>query len=121
MSDPVPSTTDRHTEDGRCWCEMGPAVREAALDRMYPDRCQKFGSDDSPHGQRRMCTRPARHVEPCAGELQRPGGPCHFCGRLYGEAMCPGCWTSLEGMPLADLKAMFADIDLSVDVSEETP
>lgn len=37
-----------------------------------------------------------------------PPWQCSYCGEMATVAdPCP-CWTSLEGMPLADIKALFA-------------
>ena len=40
---------------------------------------------------------------------------CESCGqRTSMNDPCP-CWISLDGLPLADLKALFAHADLSID------
>jgi hypothetical protein len=111
----------QHLGDGICWCSNGlEHLHEPAIDRLYPDRCQEV-SDPEPSMGRRRCVLPAGHAEPHYGNLERPGDGCHFCGvptPTDGSA-CPGCWTSLEGMNLADLKGLFScDCDnagLSID------
>jgi hypothetical protein len=48
-----------------------------------------------------------------------PPDICDDCGKVNHpgtERMCD-CWVSLEGMPLADLKALFALGDLSLAAS----
>jgi hypothetical protein len=63
-------------------------------------------------------------------ELDPPGPPpshcgacpprlCDQCGEMDSHAQpCP-CWVSLEGMPLADLKALFAGSDLGLELPRE--
>lgn len=47
---------------------------------------------------------------------QCPPWTCDSCGQLCSMAEpCP-CWTPLDGMCLADLKALFADIDLGLEI-----
>lgn len=44
-----------------------------------------------------------------------PPWVCEYCGEwdsLNGPCCC--CWTSLDGMALADLKALFATSDMSL-------
>lgn len=64
------------------------------------------------------CSQPAGHISetPC-GHLHIPGSACVYCGRatpLDGSA-CPHCWISLTDKPMADIKALLALGDLSVD------
>jgi hypothetical protein len=43
-----------------------------------------------------------------------PPWRCDDCGQMDSHAKpCP-CWVSVEGIPLADLKALFAASDLSL-------
>jgi len=115
----------RHIEGDNCWCADADA-REVVLDLAYPDRCQEPNGPSVPCTGERNCVYPAGHVEPHCGFLERPGDPCHYCGgptpTAHGEN-CPDCWTSLEGMPLADMKAIFAasDLSLSRPVGPEEP
>jgi hypothetical protein len=59
-------------------------------------------------------------AHPCGGPWIKVGDPCQFCGApLAGDEQgrpvpCPKCWISLEGLPLADIKALLAQADLSV-------
>lgn len=59
------------------------------------------------------------HVErhPC-GKVRVPGAPCQFCEKptpLDGTP-CPECCIRLDGLALADIKALFAhDDELSLD------
>jgi hypothetical protein len=50
------------------------------------------------------------HDNPCAYAQEEPGGPCRYCARPVPAdgTPCPVCWVSLEGMALADTKALFA-------------
>ena len=62
---------------------------------------------------------PADH--PCGHLPEKPGEFCRFCGDpvpLDGSP-CPECWVTLEGMPLADLKALFARDGISIDLPGE--
>jgi hypothetical protein len=108
----------RHIEGGGCWCDDMTA-REVVLDLAYPGRCQALNGPGEPSTGERTCVYPDGHSEPHCGYLERPGDSCHFCGgptpTAHGEN-CPTCWTSLEGMPLADVKALFATADLSIDL-----
>jgi len=108
---------NEHVE-GMCWCEDSGSGREAALDRLFPDRCRDENGPGVPSTGNRFCTLPAGHTEPHYGHLERRGGPCHFCGRSYDGDNCPACWQSIDGLPLADLKAIFADIDLSLTIPD---
>ena len=47
---------------------------------------------------------------PCSGPQEQAGDPCRYCGRPVAAdgAPCPDCTISLEGMPLAGIKALFA-------------
>jgi hypothetical protein len=47
---------------------------------------------------------------PCSGPQEKAGGPCRYCGRPVARdgAPCPDCTISLDGMPVADIKALFA-------------
>jgi hypothetical protein len=104
----------QHVEGGICWCDDLDA-REHALDVLWPDRCQVRSDMGTPHGQRRTCTELASHPDPCHGHLERRGGPCHFCGKFFSGDSCTDCWTSLEGMNIADLKGVFAGTEFSID------
>ena len=49
------------------------------------------------------------------GHWLLPGDPCNYCGKPVPAAdmpnrggPCTDCWTSLDGMALADIKALFA-------------
>lgn len=57
---------------------------------------------------------------PC-GKVHVPGSPCDYCGDptpMTGDP-CPKCWISLQGMALADMKALFAaDGTFSIDPQE---
>ena len=106
----------QHVEGGICWCDDLDA-REHALDVLWPDRCQVVSDMGTPHGERRTCTEPAGHASPCRGHLERQGGPCHFCGASFTGDSCPACWTDLADLSFADQKALFADIDLSLDLT----
>lgn len=47
---------------------------------------------------------------PCSTSSEEPGTPCRYCGDpvpLNGDP-CPNCWQTLEGMSIADIKAIFA-------------
>lgn len=44
-----------------------------------------------------------------------PPWACDTCGEPCSMSAPCGCWTPLDGMTLADLKAVFADMDLSLD------
>lgn len=56
---------------------------------------------------------------PCGTPIN-VGDPCRFCGDpIAGNEQgvpqpCPTCWTSLDGLPLADIKGLLARADLSV-------
>jgi hypothetical protein len=102
-----------HVEDGTCWCEDSER-RVHALDVLYPDRCQEALLMD------RTCVLPADHTVPCRGSNERPGDPCHYCGVLTSPTAvgpCSACWTSLEGLTMADLKGILANADLDVTPS----
>lgn len=44
-----------------------------------------------------------------------PPWTCEECGQpSHTDALC-GCWTPIDDMPLADLKALFAASDLSLE------
>lgn len=62
------------------------------------------------------CPRPAGHITnyPCGGQLHVPGSPCQYCGKAtpFDGNACPDCWTPITN--LADVKALFADIGLSL-------
>lgn len=47
---------------------------------------------------------------PCSGPQEQAGDPCRYCGKPIAAsgAPCPDCTISLEGMALADIKALFA-------------
>lgn len=50
------------------------------------------------------------HDHPCGKKPEAPGTPCRFCQQpvpLDGSP-CPNCWTRLDTMPLADIRALFA-------------
>lgn len=118
----------RHVEGGGCWCDDLDR-RVAALDLLYPDRCQlplleptPSEIPDDPNGAHRTCIRQQDHPEPCRGSLERPGDPCHYCGtptntdpNATGPG-CSSCWIDLTSMPLADIKAIFAKSDLGLSV-----
>lgn len=114
----------RHTEGGNCWCNNDDQ-RVAALDQLYPDRCQlpllpptPSEIADNPNAARRTCVHPAGHQEPCRGALERTGDPCHYCGQptIHNPTGpgCTHCWTDLTTMNLADIKAIFAQSDISL-------
>lgn len=71
------------------------------------------------------CTFPSHDAteHPC-GIRHLAGDPCQFCGDPLkadahgGVQPCPKCWTSLAGLPLADIKGLLALGDLSVGSSE---
>ena len=117
MSDKVPTL---HVEGGDCWCDSWrdvPCRREAALDLLYPDRCRLRTEPESPNptAGHAWCIRLAGHDGGCAGHLDRPGAPCHFCGQPTPEAdadgniqSCLHCWKDLTSMAVADVKALFA-------------
>lgn len=53
---------------------------------------------------------PSEHCGQC------PPWQCETCGEMCSAtALCP-CWVRLHGMSLADLKATFAAIDMSVNL-----
>jgi hypothetical protein len=54
------------------------------------------------------------HDGPCKSPGENPGDPCRWCGlpTPADGSGCPDCWTSLEGLPLADIKALFAGDDV---------
>ena len=57
---------------------------------------------------------------PCSGESEKPGEPCFHCDQpipLDGSH-CPTCWTPVPDN-LADQKAMFADMGLSLTKQED--
>jgi hypothetical protein len=66
------------------------------------DRCLSCGP----------CVAPVHpHDEhPCHGPSEQPGQACRYCGdpTPTDGTSCPRCWTSLDKMPLADIKALFA-------------
>lgn len=43
---------------------------------------------------------------------------CEICGGSFTYADLCFCWIRVKDIPLADAKALFADMDLSVDISE---
>lgn len=54
---------------------------------------------------------PSEHCGDC------PPWTCETCGNACSAAaLCP-CWTALDGLPLADIKALLAAADLSVTVN----
>ncbi len=65
------------------------------------------------HGQHA----PSDH--PCGLKAEMPGSPCRYCSKPVPPdgSPCPECWTSLEGLVLPDLKAIFASSDLSLSVA----
>lgn len=56
---------------------------------------------------------------PC-GQPIHVGDPCSYCGDpTVGDENdmpipCPACWISFEGLPLADIKGLLAEADLSL-------
>jgi hypothetical protein len=50
------------------------------------------------------------HASPCSGPAEDAGGPCRYCGKPIAAAgqPCPDCTASLDSMPLAGIKALFA-------------
>lgn len=116
-----------HIEGGNCWCDDS-ARRVNALDALYPDRCQMpllpatpSEIPDDPSSASPTCVRPAGHLEPCRGSLERPGDPCHYCGaptdpNATGPG-CSACWIDLTSMPLADIKALFATLDPDISLN----
>ena len=92
-----------------------------------PFSCPKCGDTYQPHwlepdgsGLCRTCAafRDGRcsspdhpgHDSPCSGPSEAPGEGCRWCGKPRASAYppCPDCTISLEGMALADIKALFA-------------
>lgn len=64
-------------------------------------------------------------LHPCAYGTEAPGEPCRYCARPVpaDDSGCPFCWTQVEGLSMADLKALFAaDETFSLDPgAEERP
>lgn len=58
---------------------------------------------------------PSTHCGKC------PPWICEWCGVETSMTNPCSCWISLEGMPLADIKAIFAEADLSVGVVSKDP
>jgi hypothetical protein len=56
---------------------------------------------------------------PCGGPLHQVGDPCEFCGKPLlrapdgGAAACSACWAPIT---IADAKAAFAEVGVSVDI-----
>lgn len=64
----------------------------------------------------RGCGDPRTADEPIPEHCDKcPPWLCDQCGQLDSYANKCGCWTELEGMNLADLKAAFALGDLSLE------
>lgn len=63
--------------------------------------CGHDAGDDNPQ---------PRHCGEC------PPWTCEVCGQLCSAAELCSCWIPLEGMVLADLKAVFAGVDLSLEI-----
>lgn len=60
------------------------------------------------------CMYPPEHCGKC------PPWTCAECGeKCSAEDLC-SCWTSLEGMNLADLKAVFAASDMSLSLPNDS-
>ena len=53
----------------------------------------------------------------CSTKVEVNGEMCSKCDQPTppGDDGCPRCWVSLDGMPLADMKALFAASDLSLE------
>jgi hypothetical protein len=98
MTGPTHTCPECHGHYQRHWLEPGGfgLCRSCAAERK--GRCYSGGH---PH-----------HGTPCSGPSEKTGGPCRYCGKLIaGDPPCPDCTVSLEGMPLADIKALFASDD----------
>lgn len=59
---------------------------------------------------------------PCGGPHEGPGDPCRYCGLPVPTdgSPCPLCWTDLRSMPLADVRALFAQ-DGTFNTDPEIP
>lgn len=55
-------------------------------------------------------THPNHPEHPCSYGQEQPGEPCRYCGVPVPAdgTPCPACWLTLESLPLADIKAIFA-------------
>ena len=79
------------------WIEPGGPCRSCAASR--DGQCFTAGHPD--------------HDSPCSGPPELAGDPCRYCGKPIprDRAPCPDCTISLDGMALADIKALFASDD----------
>lgn len=68
--------------------------------------CDGCGSPTDPRNPR------SSHCSNC------PPWPCSTCGEMCTTTDLCGCWVSLDGMALADIKGLFAKGGLSVEVPE---
>ena len=61
---------------------------------------------------------PAHHP-PISGCPNCPPRKCDQCGEMDSADSHCACWISVEDIPLADLKALFASSDLSIALPQE--
>ncbi len=65
---------------------------------------------------------PAAHQPPTTAHCGNcPPSTCEYCGGVntWSTGDLCGCWTSLAGLPLADIKGLLAEVGLSVDTHRE--
>lgn len=60
------------------------------------------GKPDCDGSELPSCTYPPEHCDQC------PPWICESCHELSSATEPCSCWTSLDGLPLADIKAIFA-------------
>ncbi|MEU0354920.1 hypothetical protein [Streptomyces cyaneofuscatus] len=79
--------------------DLSPAATEALEALAAVTKQQILCDFDHPHPE-----------HPCAKKPEQPGEPCRFCQEPIPPTggPCPHCWTSLDGMTTADIKALFA-------------
>ena len=102
MSETIPVTGDE-------WRRLPPEMK--ALTRVLV--CKGCGAtqvsvSDPPATPAEMS--PSEHCGNC------PPWECEWCGEMCSAPpnLC-SCWTKIDGLPLADIKALMAQADLSVD------
>lgn len=96
--------TGHHPTDV-CDAQVGP--RETFCVRCAPDRvvriCPTCGTEWTiPANADVDASPPSVQCQAC------PPQPCRWCGKPSSFEKECACWISLDGMPLADIKAIFA-------------
>lgn len=86
-------------------------------------RCQRCAATG-----RGVCIWAAEHPEhlgehPCSYlAVEKPGEPCRYCGDpVPASGPCPACWLSFDGMPLADIRAVFAADGFDTTITRSEP